>query len=224
MSGLKDDYEKYLKTVSNILETEGLADAVGLLRGASGRIEETGFDNWNGGTTVWTIYLSISASDYARLGTVKRETIERLVDKRLKAVAEQFDSGWVSVKIVPSVDEPVRANWKGDVSFETRQNIIDGLKLESVKWHGELDDVEFLERIFDVGALPSHDHRFENAARDIWQHRYNNDDWEPDWIYSDKRFNLLRCPPPDISKIPVRNGASSGAEGPRRGTQVGATL
>lgn len=195
MSGLKDDYEKYLKTVSNILETEGLADAVGLLRGASGRIEETGFDNWNGGTTVWTIYLSISASDYARLGTVKRETIERLVDKRLKAVAEQFDSGWVSVKIVPSVDEPVRANWKGDVSFETRQNIIDGLKLESVKWHGELDDVEFLERIFDVGALPSHDHRFENAARDIWQHRYNNDDWEPDWIYSDKRFNLLRCPP-----------------------------
>lgn len=193
MPGLKDDYERYLKTVSNILETEGLADSVNVLKHATARIEETGFDNWNGGTRIWTIYLSISASEYARLGVKKREAIEKLVDKRLRAVAEQFDTDSASVKIVPSVDEPDRVNWKGDVSFETRQNIIDGLKLESVAWHGKLDDVEFLQRIFDVEALPSYDHRFENAAGDIWQHRYNNNDWEPDWIYSDKRFDLLRC-------------------------------
>ena len=51
--------------------------------------------------------------------------------------------------------------------------------------------MQFLGRIFNLEDLPSLDHRFDNAARDIWQHRINNpDDWEDDWIFDDSRFNL----------------------------------
>jgi hypothetical protein len=55
--------------------------------------------------------------------------------------------------------------------------------------------VEFLERLYDLERLPSRDHRFKDAAGDIWQHRVNNPtDWPDDWVYSDARFTLLQGP------------------------------
>lgn len=194
MNSIEREYDRYLGTVSEMLAAEGLTDAVSLLRVATSRIEQTGFDNWNGGTSIWTVYLAITPVDYARVGT-KRETIEKLVEERFKTVAEQYSTDWFSVKIVPAVEN--RGNWRdaSDVSQVTRQNIIDGLKLEAVQWHGRLNDVEFLGRLFDLETLPSHDHRFKDAAGDIWQHRINNpDDLPDDWVYSDKRLNLLRGP------------------------------
>ena len=75
----------------------------------------------------------------------------------------------------------------------TRQAIIDELRAEGLNWAGGLEDAEFLEAIWDLEDLPSHDARFPNAAGDIWQHRTNNDDWDSDWIFSDTRFDLLHC-------------------------------
>src|SRR5690606_17471662 len=51
-----------------------------------------------------------------------------------------------------------------------------------------------LSRIFDLKELPSFDTRFKDAAGDIWQHCINNEDWEPDWVFSDRRFKLLDGP------------------------------
>ncbi len=39
--------------------------------------------------------------------------------------------------------------------------------------------------------MPSTDDRFKNATGDIWQHTVNNNDWEPGWVFSDPRFNLM---------------------------------
>lgn len=195
MNQVERDYEDYISTVAEMLSAEGMSEAVSVLQTASMRIAETGFDNWNGGTTIWTIYLTVSPSAYARL-SAKRESLEGQINKRLKPVIEQFTADWCSVSIVPAV-EP-RPEWReasDSVSRATRQNIFDGLKIESVAWSGRLDEVEFLQRLFDLEDLPSHDPRFDNAASDIWQHRVNNPaDWDDDWIYGDKRFNLLKGP------------------------------
>ena len=39
--------------------------------------------------------------------------------------------------------------------------------------------------------MPSTDGRFRDAAGDIWQHRVNNSDGEEDWVFYDRRFNLM---------------------------------
>ncbi len=81
------------------------------------------------------------------------------------------------------------------VSEATRRDIFDGLVLERVVWAGRLEENEFLERLYDLAAIPSDDSRFDNAAGDIWQHRVNNPaDWEDDWIFNDDRFQLLNGP------------------------------
>lgn len=59
---------------------------------------------------------------------------------------------------------------------------------------GTLEDVEFLQRLWDLEAMPSTDSRYKDASGDIWQHRWNNHDWDDDWLFKDKRFDLIDGP------------------------------
>lgn len=196
MKHLAENPDAYLATVADMLAAEGVSEAAALLRSAEIKVEETGYDNWNGGTTIWTIYLLVEPAIYARLVSGKREQLEEQITNRLKPVLDQFTNDWYSAKIAPKVLP--RPDWredKEDVSWATRQNIIDGLKLDRVSWSGRLDEVGFLGRLYDLKAMPSTDSRFSDAAGDIWQHRVNNpDDWDDDWVYDDPRFGLLGGP------------------------------
>ena len=74
----------------------------------------------------------------------------------------------------------------------TRRDILDLIFLEGINLYGRLEETEFLSRIWDLNLMPSTDSRFKDALGDIWQHTVNNDDWEPGWVFSDSRFNLMR--------------------------------
>ena len=195
MGYISENYESYLATVSELLTAEGMTEAAEVVRLSVPKVEETGFDNWNGGTSIWTIYLQVEPTKYAQLGP-HRDALAEQIDNRLHSVLEQYTDDWFSVKIVPEVKP--RPEWRqtdGDISRVTRQNIFDGLRIDNVVWSGRLEEVEFLQRLYDLEHLPSHDSRFSDAAGDIWQHRVNNpQDWDDDWVFGDPRFNLLRGP------------------------------
>jgi hypothetical protein len=74
------------------------------------------------------------------------------------------------------------------ISVVTRRDIIDRLIVEKVTWWGDMEEVQFLGRLYDLQSLPSTDSRFRDAAGDIFQHRVNNWDWEDDWVFDDHRF------------------------------------
>jgi len=186
-----EEMENCLATVAQMLRAESIVEAADLLRRAEPSVEETGCDSWNGGTTVYTIYLRIDASAFAILGK-RREALETQINERLKPIFEQRTGDWYSAIVAPRIE--AQRNWRGsggEVSEACRRNIFDGMKIDGVAWYGRLNDVEFLQRIFDLDALPSSDSRFDTAAGDIWQHRINNDDMPDDWVYADKRVNLL---------------------------------
>jgi AbiJ-like protein/TIR domain-containing protein len=70
----------------------------------------------------------------------------------------------------------------------TRRDIRESLS--SLNLWGRLEELEFLNRLYDLDTLPSHDSRFRTAREDITKHRIANDDWDNDWIFSDDRFGL----------------------------------
>ncbi|MFF4285703.1 abortive infection family protein [Streptomyces sp. NPDC001633] len=72
----------------------------------------------------------------------------------------------------------------------TRRRLLDLMEVEKAWWWGALDEVRFLQRLYDLDALPSTDHRYTTAREDIIKHCLNNEDWLPDWIFTDDRFRL----------------------------------
>jgi hypothetical protein len=81
-----------------------------------------------------------------------------------------------------------------EISELTRRAIIDFITTSGMDWAGRLPEDDFLARLFDLSAMPSTDYRMSNAAGDIHQHRVNWRDWQSDWVFYDRRFNLLRAP------------------------------
>ena len=81
-----------------------------------------------------------------------------------------------------------------DITRKKRSNIFQILQRDQINLFGELNDVDFLIRIYDLDAIPSTDPRFTSSLKDIQMHREHFDDWEDYWIFKDKRFDLASCP------------------------------
>ena len=74
----------------------------------------------------------------------------------------------------------------------TRSEIVDYLLLRKEPFHGNLDLMSFLKRVWNLSSMPSTDHRFGNAEGDIWQHTVNNSDWSYSELLN-SYLNLLSC-------------------------------
>ena len=93
-----------VRTVYRIAQEQGAANFCEVLEAAVARIEESGYDNWNGGTTYYTLFLDIPISLFARLES-DREEIERGIQKKVDAAIRQPDNDRLSsVSIAPILE------------------------------------------------------------------------------------------------------------------------
>jgi len=76
----------------------------------------------------------------------------------------------------------------------TKRNIFDELTASDarvINWHGRLDEIKFLQRLYKLNELPTTDARVDNMEGDIYAHRYANNDWNDWWIIDDERLGLF---------------------------------
>jgi hypothetical protein len=88
------------------------------------------------------------------------------------------------------------ANRHGDknkVSIITRRDIVDWLLLRETRFHGRLDQMDFLKRIWDLKSMPSTDKRFDDLEGDIWMHSVNFNDWDDSELLTG-HLDLLEAP------------------------------
>jgi hypothetical protein len=72
----------------------------------------------------------------------------------------------------------------------TRRALAAALEKGGLWWAGDLDEVAFLGRLYDLDELPSTDPRHPSARGDVVQHCIANLDWDGWWVLSDARFEL----------------------------------
>ncbi|EAU40968.1 hypothetical protein FP2506_18809 [Fulvimarina pelagi HTCC2506] len=165
-------------------------DAFRVVTQADIEIAETGYDNWNGGTKIWTLYLRIPVSLFVPIEN-RREAIASTIKDNIKIILGDDRSFWVAVEISPvRILASGQGVPDGKISERTRAAILDEMRARNTVWYGGLDEIGFLSRVFDLSSMPSFDSRYSNAEGDIWQHCVNNDDWPLEWIYTDRRFRL----------------------------------
>ncbi|MEV0944905.1 hypothetical protein AB0I90_31635 [Micromonospora wenchangensis] len=85
-----------------------------------------------------------------------------------------------------------RATATGRITQVTRRRLVEGFAaMPTAHWSGDLDEPDFLARLYPLEKMPSIDPRYDTAGRDIFQHRVLNPcDWPDDWIFRDERFGL----------------------------------
>jgi hypothetical protein len=71
---------------------------------------------------------------------------------------------------------------RNEITERTRWSIADKTVLEKIYYCGNLNEPDFLSRLFNLQNLSSHDSRYKNAYDDIYQHTVNNLD------YSTRRY------------------------------------
>ena len=88
--------------------------------------------------------------------------------------------------------EPRQAS-QNRISEITRRDIVDELLLSGEPFHGRLDLVSFLKRVWPLHEMASTDYRFTDAEGDIWQHMVNNSDWDDNYLLN-KRLAIMEIP------------------------------
>jgi hypothetical protein len=93
-------------------------------------------------------------------------------------------------------------NDKDDLAIpdHVRRDILDALLSKPAPVEGRAGLIPFLRRAWNLREMPSRDHRFDDAERDIWQHMVNNIDWTLEELYID-RLGILDAPDPQFAKF-----------------------
>jgi hypothetical protein len=100
------DPEPVLGTLASLFAAENSDIEVAILTYSSPEIVEVSYDNWNGGTTTYALYLHLQFHIYRRLQE-KLEIVENTILDKAQPFVEKFlpNAQLVQVKIVPAVIE-----------------------------------------------------------------------------------------------------------------------
>ena len=94
-NGFPETVEDIVATLVDFYRHQGESDIVELLESASARIEETDFDNWNGGTYTYELMLEIPVSIFARVQT-RLEAIEKGISEKLAIICRNLGNDHLS--------------------------------------------------------------------------------------------------------------------------------
>ncbi|WP_327118767.1 DUF4263 domain-containing protein [Streptomyces sp. NBC_01341] len=89
---------------------------------------------------------------------------------------------------------PAPTHAQPSITMVTRHDIFNYLRGISSPWWGKLDEVAFLEVLYDLDRPTAADSRLPTVRADIQQHRFNNCDLPDDWIFEDSRLELSDGP------------------------------
>jgi hypothetical protein len=93
--------EPLVATLARIYAAEGQAREVAILANAQIAIEQTDYDNWDGGTYLYSLYLQIPSNVYFQLGD-EREAIEKSILEKAQPILRPFPHNWLKeVLILP---------------------------------------------------------------------------------------------------------------------------
>lgn len=141
---------------------------------------------------MYTLYVLAPPPLFAR-HQANLANIEAAITSALEAILKRFRNCAIRECIICLSPKPSSANTSSArrITRLTRKAIRDELVLLKYTWFGDLSEIEFLNRLYDLKSLPSKDSRYPNAEGDIQTHRISfPGDWEDGWIFNDERFQL----------------------------------
>ena len=97
--------EGALPTAAELVQLKSEVHALRILTLADIELVETGYDNWNGGTELWTAYLRVPVSEFVAVEQ-QSEHIAQIISANIDAVLGKDVGFWVRVETRPQTTLP----------------------------------------------------------------------------------------------------------------------
>lgn len=119
----QDNIRSIVYTVTEILKADKLDELTELLSNAQIAIEQTGYDNWNGGIYFYTIYLTIDIETFVRIRD-RVPNIETSLLEKFSIATRHIDNEEISsILIVPKAQAKI--NWLKLTGLTTQSKLIE---------------------------------------------------------------------------------------------------
>lgn len=105
-----DDPEPILATLAQLYAREGLAREVALVANAQAAMQHLEFDNWNGGTDFYSLYLEVPSWLYTQLHKDRKILESDVLERTQILLAPNRDKELRSVLIKPLVS--AESGWR----------------------------------------------------------------------------------------------------------------
>lgn len=117
-----NEIRKVVYTVTEILKADGKNELLEILNTSDFNIEETGWDNWDGGISFFTVYLNVDVETFVKV----RDRIEKIEAELLSCFeigTRHLDNETISsVRIVPKSQPKI--DWTKISGLITKENLI----------------------------------------------------------------------------------------------------
>jgi hypothetical protein len=121
-----DDLRSIVYTVTEILKADKLEELYDILADAQITIEQSGYDNWNGGTYSYTIYLTIDIETFVKIRDRVQNIEITLLEKFHIAIRHLENEGISNIVIVPKAQPKI--DWSKLVGTTTKDRLISDVK------------------------------------------------------------------------------------------------
>lgn len=99
MDPLIQDSRRIIVTLANLFKRENLLSEFQVLSQGKTNIEESGYDNWNGGTTIYGIYCRIPLDLYSNIES-ETQAIEKSIKKKAEILFRSYPECWVGEVVI----------------------------------------------------------------------------------------------------------------------------
>lgn len=119
-SKFPEPVEEVVRTLVEVFQHRGQPEIAALLESAEAVFEETGFDNWNGGTTTWNLCLLVPTSIFALNGDHLQKT-EKAISEKLNYLGRLHPNDPIGgVIIAPSTSLTASARQAGPTDAQVK--------------------------------------------------------------------------------------------------------
>lgn len=172
MIGNPEELRTTIYTVSEILKADKLDELSEILANSNISIEQTGYDNWNGGTYFYTLYLTIDIVTFIKYRDRIQSIESELLEKFSVATRHYENEGISNIAIIPKAK--LKIDWTRLGGTNTKEQLI--------------KDVNFLKNTMISVATGG------QRIQDI------NDQYKQKYIACDKSFQKLNFQNPNPYK------------------------
>ena len=151
--------ESVVATLIGLFRYQNNQSVLRVLETAIPRIEQTDYDNWNGGTDIYTLFLDIPVRTYASLEPNLKE-IENAIGEKLEAIVRKHENVWFNTaKISPILEQakPLARASEEDVERIWKEGIL-RLFLSHIAAHKiQVSKLKVELSLYGVSAFVAHE-------------------------------------------------------------------